>query len=161
MLCYVMLCYVMLCFMLCFMLCYLLCYVLCYVMFYVMLCFMLYFVYYVLCYVMFYVMLCCVMLCYVISLASPVTEQWIINKCLIGRGATTAVSQLQWSQSSHAPEDDAGFARKSREYLLSYRFRALDTIPESTSFLLLTTSVLAAQEMEELKSSLWLHRWGA
>ena len=73
-------------------------------------------------------MLCYVMLCYVISLASPVTEQWIINKCLIGRGATTAVSQLQWSQSSHAPEDDAGFARKSREEdLLSYRFRALDT----------------------------------
>ena len=31
--------------------------------------------------------------------ASPVTEQWIINKCLIGRGATTAVSQLQWPQS--------------------------------------------------------------
>ena len=109
-----------------------------------MLCYVMYVMY-----VMFYVMLC-----YVISLASPVTEQWIINKCLIGRGATTAVSQLQWSQSSHAPEDDAGFARKSREYLLSYRFRALDTIPESTSFLLLTTSVLAAQEMEELKSSL-------
>ena len=129
MLCYAMLCYVMLCYvmfyvmfyvMLCFMLCFMLFFMLCYVLCYVLLC-------YVLCYVMFYVMLCCVMLCYVISLASPVTEQWIINKCLIGRGATTAVSQLQWSQPSHAPEDDAGFARKSREYLLSYRFRALDT----------------------------------
>lgn len=30
-----------------------------------------------------------------IFLASPVTEQWTINKCLIGRGAITAVSQLQ------------------------------------------------------------------
>ena len=29
---------------------------------------------------------------YFILLASTVTEQWIINKCLIGRGATTAVS---------------------------------------------------------------------
>ena len=106
-----------------------------------------------------YVMLCMLcMLCYVISLASPVTEQWIINKCLIGRGATTAVSQIQWSQSSHAPEDDAGFARKSREEdLLSYRFRALDTDTRIYEF---PTSVLAAQEMEELKSSLWLHRWG-
>jgi len=28
---------------------------------------------------------------------------------------------------SYAPEDYAGFVRKSREYLLSYRFRALDT----------------------------------
>ena len=36
---------------------------------------------------------------YFILLASPVTEQWITNKCLIGRGAPTAVSQLQWSQS--------------------------------------------------------------
>ena len=36
---------------------------------------------------------------YFILLASPVTEQWITNKCLIGRGATTAVNQLQWSQS--------------------------------------------------------------
>ena len=36
---------------------------------------------------------------YFILLVSPVNEQWIINKNLIGRGATTAVSQLQWSQS--------------------------------------------------------------
>ena len=32
-----------------------------------------------------------------ILLASLITKQWIINKCLISRGATTAMSQLQWS----------------------------------------------------------------
>ena len=35
---------------------------------------------------------------YFILLPSPLTEQWIINKCLIGTVATTAASQLQWSQ---------------------------------------------------------------
>ena len=36
---------------------------------------------------------------YSILLASPVTDQLIINKCLVGTGAPTAVSQLQWSRS--------------------------------------------------------------
>ena len=36
---------------------------------------------------------------YSILLASPVTDQLIINKWLVGMGATTAVSQLQWPRS--------------------------------------------------------------
>ena len=36
---------------------------------------------------------------YSILLASPVTDPLIINKCLVGTGAPTAVSQLQWSRS--------------------------------------------------------------
>ena len=50
------------------------------------------------------------------------------------------MSQLQWFQCSHAPEDDAGFARKSRIPSLpgsgkSHRFRALETDTRIYEFL--------------------------
>ena len=72
-----------------------------------------------------------------ILLASPVTEQWTINKCRIGRGAITAVSQLQrlviepiqWSQITNL----------SNEFYHSY---AMLTSPHYTALFCTCTKVL-------------------
>ena len=63
-----------------------------------------------------------------ILLASPVTEQWTLNKCLIGRGVITAVSQLQRLVIEPTVAPDYEFIKRVLPLVCNAHFTALHRI---------------------------------